>query len=413
MHEVRKSETVKAIAKDLQDRNDVSEAASRLAFVLELNETVTNDNHTGVLENHDTSVYTTNTEAHAPPAVAWGSDAIPPGGRHNNDFQNYRNVDVVPTVEEMTCTTPSWLPLANNSNAHIENPSQRVLDNNFRLLREDAIASMRESLQDNKKVWKNARVVDLHLYSKGKPLTKASFSVQCDPRSGNIDWKRSKAFSFNTVVALCRGDNIERLGTVTIREESTKDQWLLAKGGPVIGVTFTDDEGFDFALQEMLRNTKINSELIEQRDRRDQAEGVERQQLQGSIDQLYGDMMTYDLVEISQSFFTYKPILETLQGMDSVPLESELVHATPTGVRPQYLPREVTMPHDKYFHGFKCNLDNWSTEDVVDNTSLDHSQAEAVRHGLTSQVSLIQGPPGTGKVRTAALRLGMNPSRNA
>ena len=36
----------------------------------------------------------------------------PPGGRHDNDFENFRDIQLVPTDDEIKCEAQSWLPLA-------------------------------------------------------------------------------------------------------------------------------------------------------------------------------------------------------------------------------------------------------------------------------------------------------------
>ncbi|GAX25926.1 hypothetical protein FisN_6Hu036 [Fistulifera solaris] len=55
------------------------------------------------------------------------------------------------------------------------------------------------------------------------------------------------------------------------------------------------------------------------------------------------------------------------------------------------------MPCDSSFKRHQCSLSSWSSADIVRYTSLDPSQADALKHAFTSRVSLIQGPPGTGK----------------
>jgi hypothetical protein len=115
-------------------------------------------------------------------------------------------------------------------------------------------------------------------------------------------------------------------------------------------------------------------------------------------------LITYDLVEVSKSFFAYQPILKKLQEMDSIPLWEELVGSSSGAVlKPDYLPEKVTLPKGKDFGAFECTLGEWSSSDITKATSLDMSQAEALRHALTSRVALIQGPPGCGKTFIGAL----------
>lgn len=389
--EARKSERVQALGVALRDRQDVP-IAEKLCFILGT------DNENDGEEAEETLPYETAHEI-----VAWGHELLPPGGRHNNDFANYRNVALLPTLEEMVCETPAWLPLANGSNAVVRDASQRLLDSNFRLLRADAVQSMITNVAENQRIWRRARVVGMRFSSEDKKaFFKVSFVLQCEPRSASIDWVRSRALSYNSVVGFCLNGVLVRIGTITIRNEKERGRWLNAPAGPMIGVTVDSDEEFDASLREMLQNAAINEKVNDHCQRLANEDG-NLAMIQARLDELMTQMTTYDLIELSQSFFTYKPILETLQEMTVVPAAEELVHCRSSDGRPEYLPQTVRMPNDKYFKGYVCDLDNWSMEDVVKNTSLDTSQAEAIYHGLTNSVALIQGPPGTGKVCMAIL----------
>ena len=98
------------------------------------------------------------------------------------------------------------------------------------------------------------------------------------------------------------------------------------------------------------------------------------------------------MTETSDSFFSYRPVLEALKEMTSVPLAQDIVLLTPIGKRPSYLPRHVCMPCD--FGGLECNLDAWQNDNIVESTTLDQSQVTALYQALSSHVTLIQGPPG-------------------
>lgn len=71
-----------------------------------------------------------------------------PGGRHDNDNPDFRAVVIVPTLEEVTCADPPYLPpLAAVEAAQTEEAREALtLDRQFRLLREDAVAPLREEV---------------------------------------------------------------------------------------------------------------------------------------------------------------------------------------------------------------------------------------------------------------------------
>lgn len=87
-----------------------------------------------------------------------------PGGRHENDAADHRSIVIVPTLEEVTCVTPAYLP----SLAHVEAAASEearealTLERQFRLLREDVVAPLREevqkTLQRPEKLLRNFRI---------------------------------------------------------------------------------------------------------------------------------------------------------------------------------------------------------------------------------------------------------------
>jgi hypothetical protein len=334
-------------------------------------------------------------------AACWVTDIIPPGGRHDNDHRNFRNIRIVPTVDELRCPADSWLPLATGENQVIENKSIRLLDRNFRLLREDAVNTMKTNIAEQEKPWRNARVVGLNVSGRGAQGN-LSFVVQCDPRpGGNPDWKRSRALMHGTVVAFCRDGVPSRLGTITLREDESKNEWLNAPGGPKIGVSFDCKLDFDKSVDEMLRNSAINERVCELSTSLGSKDLHSAKQVRMQYKSAVNQLVTYDLIEASKSFFTYQPILRTLQSMEDVPMSKELVDLdSSVEGRPTYLPEKVALPPGANFGGYVCDFDSWSPTDVTENTSLDLSQVKALHHALTSRVALIQGPPGTGKVRS-------------
>ena len=100
-------------------------------------------------------------------------------------------------------------------------------------------------------------------------------------------------------------------------------------------------------------------------------------------------------------FFTDQPILTSLQAMIDVPFPLELcgedVEAKTLAL--EHLPATLSMPSAVDFKEYRCDLRAWSSQDIVSKTSLNFTQAEALRHTFTNRVALIQGPPGTGRLK--------------
>jgi hypothetical protein len=72
-----------------------------------------------------------------------------PGGRHDNDFVNFREITILPTADEIASNEPAFL----HPSAQLEDPDPEdtrmamYLDSRFRLLREDMLYEMREELE--------------------------------------------------------------------------------------------------------------------------------------------------------------------------------------------------------------------------------------------------------------------------
>lgn len=75
-----------------------------------------------------------------------------PGGRHNNDFEDYRSIKLIPTIQELECKTSAYLPTAKSmeEKKNSMTPQAALLDRQFRLLREDLLLQLKEQLEDMK-----------------------------------------------------------------------------------------------------------------------------------------------------------------------------------------------------------------------------------------------------------------------
>ena len=83
------------------------------------------------------------------PSSTTARDDITPGGRHDNDFVEFREIAILPSADELASTEAPFLRLSVAlDDPHTEGTREALyLDNQFRLLREDMIYEMREELQ--------------------------------------------------------------------------------------------------------------------------------------------------------------------------------------------------------------------------------------------------------------------------
>ncbi|KAL4932603.1 uncharacterized protein BDV17DRAFT_168391 [Aspergillus undulatus] len=68
-----------------------------------------------------------------------------PGGRHGNDFEDFSLVQIMLTLDEILTTQAEYLPQRNPSRWHVRG-LEGLLDWNFRLLREDSIGLLRDTI---------------------------------------------------------------------------------------------------------------------------------------------------------------------------------------------------------------------------------------------------------------------------
>ena len=74
-----------------------------------------------------------------------------PGGRHSNDHINFREISIVPTMDELLTGEMPFLPRAPGQDDGRDrgfldgDPETQLLDRHFRLLREDLISTVREA----------------------------------------------------------------------------------------------------------------------------------------------------------------------------------------------------------------------------------------------------------------------------
>ena len=103
--------------------------------------------------------------------MCWVTDRIPPGGeycRHDNAHANFREIKLVPTLQELSSERQSWLPLSEGQNAVIENRAIRLLDSNFCLLREDIFYTIKSNIGEQVRTWRNARIIGVNCVGTGK-----------------------------------------------------------------------------------------------------------------------------------------------------------------------------------------------------------------------------------------------------
>ncbi|KAJ7791646.1 P-loop containing nucleoside triphosphate hydrolase protein [Mycena olivaceomarginata] len=304
--------------------------------------------------------------------VVSGDSDIQPGGRHDNDFADFRKISILPTADEVASPEAPFLRRHDSSQTPLE-PALAVsqcLDDQFRLLREDMLYEMKDELQiafGKKKGHHRGLVVE-------------GFTLLDEIHHGTDDraCRWGIALKAEHDLSFLRKDNRNLLKhqayTCLIVDNEVvafptihRDEARLAEKSPVIILQF---EGEASTTKALLKLRKRNRPLIK-------------------------------LIQIDTAIFSYQPILTALQEMRGMPLSNELLCWSPTSV---VEPPSSRLP-TRIVEALRSNArqDLSTLLQTPKSILLDESQALSLLAGLTQRVSLIQGPPGTGKSFIGAL----------
>jgi hypothetical protein len=292
-----------------------------------------------------------------------------PGGRHDNDFADYRKVKILPTPDEFTSTVTPFYRRANEIQlAEVESRGLMHLDNQFRLLREDLLGELRSDYQIAAGQKKGLRRVVLQklkyagvecgTLNKRKPCSLKLHCTEDIPqlRKFEGDAARKKYIIENknllkhqSLGCLISKDNIVAFASVERNED------LLAQQPSIVALRTSDAGSFG----KVLKSCKNGSDLA--------------------------------FVQVDTAVFAYEPILKCLQRMSELPLEEQVLHLTPSsgevlsGIQPTDIINSIR--------------ENWHQDlrTIVGSTNsvqLDLAQAKSLITGLAKRLSIIQGPPG-------------------
>ncbi|KAL2044224.1 hypothetical protein N7G274_002929 [Stereocaulon virgatum] len=307
-------------------------------------------------------------------------DGEGPGGRHDNDFLDIKQITILPTPDELASTEPPYLRRATEIDECPESGRLAMhIDNQFRLLREDMLRDLREELQvavGSRKGRRKGLLIDGLAIDGIECDERKSWSLrlQClndlsqlpnskhDLRKKFIVENR-KFLKHQSQACLIADGEIVALVTINRNED------LLAHYPPILCVQFT---GSERSTSKALLGLKL-------------AKFVQ-------------------LVQLNTAIFAYEPVLGQLQNTRHLLLRDEILHWSPgrTLRSPPLLESTsiidlvATVRSDP-----SCDLQQ--ALELPKPTRLDLSQVECFMAGLTQRFSLVQGPPRTGKSFIGAL----------
>ena len=299
-----------------------------------------------------------------------GANEQGPGGRHDNDFTDFREIAIYPTADEIQSTEPPFLRLAETLSdpAYEGNRLTVHLDNQFRLLREDMLKELRDELQiisGKKKGHHRGITIEgfevLDVYC-GEPKKRLPWGLQLQcisdlPQLAKLKDKGRKDY----VAANLNLFRHQSQGCLIVDEEITafpiihRDPDQLAHKPPIITLHFGDIASTSKSLLKLKSGQKVK------------------------------------FVQIDTATFAYEPILRGLQEIRDLSLADEILFWTPgsTSIRPPHMPTAlIKILEDDPLRDIQGILQ------TPKSIRLDETQMKSLLHGLKRRVSLIQGPPG-------------------
>lgn len=267
--------------------------------------------------------------------------------------EDFRELSVIPTVQDLYDQKPYIRP-CKIKDAY--DSIEHYLDVQFRLLREDFIAPLREGLQEYLQGERKYRNHDLRIYRNVKLIAphvaKNKNNVGVTVSFGvikNIKWRNSKRFMYGGLLLLSR-DNFNTILFATVANRDEKD---LEKG---------------FVLIEPCQGSEITRDLYD---------------------------LNFVMLESKIYFEPYLAVLSAMKRMNerNFPMENYLVNADTSIRLPRYLEENQTLKHKN----FRLPVGENQIWPTAENLNLDETQYNAFRCALTQEFAVIQGPPGTGK----------------
>lgn len=301
-----------------------------------------------------------------------------PGGRHDNDFASFREISVYPTRDEFLSTRR---PFYRTLNEAFEpeagtTPEARAavhLDNQFRLLREDMLAELRNDLQ----------------VSVGKRKGRRRAQVLSKLVPHEIDYGNEQRGKKCAIVVLCFG------GLEDLQKQKPGQRQKFLKDHPnyvkhqAFGALSLDTEicGFAFVHRDesllLLDPPRVCLQFADKRSWR------------GALVALKRSPADVKFTLVDTPVFAYEPVLKVLQTMTTLPLAEFLMNPA--------VANEDTFRMKPGIARFVSGLQSTTMKDGEEGvmldakTHIDLSQRDSLRNALAQSVSMIQGPPGTGK----------------
>ena len=283
--------------------------------------------------------------------------------------EDYRLLNEYPTLSDLLAQQTSYLRPIRPMEPYLD--SAEYLDVQFRLLKEDLTAPLREGIEE---LTTNVNQVNtnLKLYKRVSllyPLVThngITYRISFDASEfKGFPWASSKKMIFGSLLCISN----DYFKTVIFATVANSDPKSLSNG--LLDIRFLCDAGKD-----------------------------------------YCSNISFQFVESPAYFEAYRHVLAGLKEITptTIPMYAYIVKCSNLINRPQYMCRSTTLQGIYYDLSKSLGCSNGANSINMfssgswppqNQTTFNRSQYEAVKHALTKEFALIQGPPGTGKTFTA------------
>lgn len=340
-----------------------------------------------------------------------------PGGRHDNDHSDVRDIQILPTFDEINSQHPEYLPIQGQERDGLTS-FEALIDRHFRLIREDTVGQLRDAIRTSLQtqqgnggpratggprtnIYGGLTLVDV-VFLRGSGIelfVRINQPVRADAARRKNFWERSKRLQKDTLVCVTNVGESHVFCVVSNQGRPVQTQMRNNRQPPE-----------DPAQTERLQ--KHNASNLYSK-----ADGayftlkpvfIKPAGLAALIASTNWSALT-KLVEFPGVLLpSFEPTLSGLQSMlrtDDIPFTDVITANGQDEIR-------LSIPAYARAPGFSFDLSSvtspgqqlsflpradFASHTLTSRSTLDETQAKALIHCLRTSLSLIQGPPGTGK----------------
>lgn len=298
-------------------------------------------------------------------------DGYSPGGRHDNDFADFRKVVVYPTTDEfLSKERPFYRRAKEVFETDVLERAAVHLDNTYRLTREDLLGELRSDWQiaQGRKSGRRSALTLSQLWpaflelGDEKARKKCSLALRCGAGLEELGKKHQSArkkwlednksyLRHQAFGALYQGEEIFGFAFVD------RDVDGLLESPPVVILQFTDHKALKKALLALRTAQDVRFTLVD------------------------------------TPVYAYEPVLERLKKIKELPLQEQLLDASQA--TDDFIPHPAIQIITERLASSTADVSIKIKNVRVNKTvQLDSSQRRSLINALSKKVSVIQGPPG-------------------